>query len=454
MNFWDWLVDWFLTSFGIHLIREHPEMAQGWLNLFFTSVTFLLGVFTAFRVLYMIIGLFAKPRKYTAKPMDKRYAFALSARNEEAVIGNLIDSIHSQTYPKELVDIYVVADNCDDKTAEVARAHGAIVYERHDLAHARKGYALQFLFNELKKVIDIESYEGWFFIDSDNVLAPDFIEKMNNALQDGYDVMNAYRNVKNLSESWLSAINGMNMYRGTVFSHRPRSILRTDDGICGTGFVMRSHLLKNGWQTTGLSEDFEMTAKIIAEDGRIGYTEEAYYYDEQPATLKISMRQRLRWQRGSINAWWLWGWYLVKSFFKKPKWSKYDTYWELFPYGLMSLLMPFIHAVLSLTLYLLTPGYVGYTPWDFLSYVINLFVGQYVGGLVIGAIVIIREWRRVHFNVFQAIFYTLFWPLFDMISGPISIACLFMKISWKPIPHHVVADPEALVAEEREKQKK
>ena len=66
----------------------------------------------------------------------------IPAHNEEIVVGNLIASLQKQNYPKDLYDIYVIADNCTDNTAEVARKAGAIVYERFDEEHKTKGYAL------------------------------------------------------------------------------------------------------------------------------------------------------------------------------------------------------------------------------------------------------------------------------------------------------------------------
>ena len=61
---------------------------------------------------------------------NHKFALLIAARNEENVIGNLLDSIKLQKYPKELIDIFVVADNCTDSTADIARKKGTIVFER------------------------------------------------------------------------------------------------------------------------------------------------------------------------------------------------------------------------------------------------------------------------------------------------------------------------------------
>ena len=102
------------------------------------------AVFSAmllYRTLWHIIGLFFT-RKFKPALKNHKYAIAIAARNEENVIGNLLDSIAANDYPSELVTVFVVADNCIDKTAETARKHGAVCYERFDDKHKPKGYAL------------------------------------------------------------------------------------------------------------------------------------------------------------------------------------------------------------------------------------------------------------------------------------------------------------------------
>lgn len=79
-----------------------------------------------------------------------RFAVLIAARNEETDIGNLIDSIRAQSYPARLIQIFVVADNCQDATACIARARGATVFERRDSSRRGKGYALDFLLKQMR----------------------------------------------------------------------------------------------------------------------------------------------------------------------------------------------------------------------------------------------------------------------------------------------------------------
>ena len=132
-----------------------------------------------------------------------RIAVLIAARNEQAVIGNLIDSIKAQDYPAEYVDIFVVADNCTDLTGTVAGAHGATVYFRSNTAQVGKGYALQYLLRCIED--DYAPFDGYLVLDADNILAPNYITEINKTFSDGYEIITSYRNSKNYGDNWISA---------------------------------------------------------------------------------------------------------------------------------------------------------------------------------------------------------------------------------------------------------
>ena len=130
-------------------ISDFYDCASGYslfLNVILTGLVCYLGV-------YAVIGLFFT-RKFKPTENLHKYAIVIPARNEENVIGNLLDSIKSQDYPAEYIKVFVIADNCTDNTAEISRSKGAVCYERFDTERRTKGFALQFLFeniNLLKK---------------------------------------------------------------------------------------------------------------------------------------------------------------------------------------------------------------------------------------------------------------------------------------------------------------
>ena len=129
----------------------------------------LLLVVGILKISLVIIGIFFT-RKFKPAKNKHKYAKCIAARNEDKVIGNLIDSINKQKYPKDLLTIFVIADNSTDNTAKIAKEKGAIVYERKDTYHQTKGYALQYLFKQIEKDYKTNSFEGYFIFDADNLL--------------------------------------------------------------------------------------------------------------------------------------------------------------------------------------------------------------------------------------------------------------------------------------------
>ena len=163
------------------------------LNLAIVILFTLLYLYQGF---YIVVGLVR--RRWTDRYQPKklhRFAAIVSARNEEAVIGELLESLQRQNYPQELLDLYVVADNCTDNTAATACQAGAFVYERFDQKHKGKGYAIDYLFRRLKEERK-DVYDGYFVFDADNLVDPNFVSEMNRTFDRGYDAVTCYRNSK------------------------------------------------------------------------------------------------------------------------------------------------------------------------------------------------------------------------------------------------------------------
>jgi glycosyltransferase, group 2 family len=224
----------------------------------------------------------------------------IPAHNEEMVVANLIESLKNQTYDKNLYDIYVIADNCTDKTAEVARKAGAIVYERFDNAHKTKGYALQWFLKQ--KIAENADYDAFFVFDADNIVDKNFIKNMNKKLCQGEEVVQGYRDIKNPTDNWITA--GYALFYWTM--HRMYHLARYNIGLSpllnGTGFMVKFDVVKpNGWETQTLTEDIEFSLKQIIQGRKLGWATDAIVYDEQPTSFKQSWSQRSRWTVGHMQ---------------------------------------------------------------------------------------------------------------------------------------------------------
>ena len=231
---------------------------------------------------------------------NHKFMAIIPAHNEEMVVSNLIESLKNQTYDKNLYDIYVIADNCTDNTANIARRAGAIVLERFDPAHKTKGYALQWFLKQ--KIEENADYDAFFVFDADNIVDKDFILNMNKKLCQGEDVVQGYRDIKNPTDNWITA--GYALFYWTM--HRLYHLARYNVGLStllnGTGFMVRFDVVKpNGWQTETLTEDIEFSLKRIIKGKKLGWATDAIVYDEQPTSFKQSWSQRSRWTVGHMQ---------------------------------------------------------------------------------------------------------------------------------------------------------
>ena len=285
----------------------------------------ILSIVVIHKTFYFIIGMFWT-RKFKVAKVKHKYAICIAARNEEMVIGNLLDSIKKQDYPNKLLTVFVVADNCTDNTAKIARDKGAICYERFDSEHKTKGYALQYLFDKIEEDYGRMNFEGYFIFDADNLLKSNYISKMNDAFDSGEKIITSYRNTKNFDENWIASTYALHWIRSIRTNHRARSVLRLATNIQGTGFLFANEIVSDGWKYTSLTEDRALTADAVAQGYRISYQDEAEFFDEQPVSLKVALRQRLRWSKGHLLAFIETGPYLFINIFFGKKFLK--TNWN------------------------------------------------------------------------------------------------------------------------------
>ena len=254
--------------------------------------------------LYQLIISACSLIKFKEKPLikDKKHKFMmiLPAHNESAVIGALIESLQKLDYPKELYDIYVIADNCTDNTAQIARDAGAIVLERFDEEKKTKGFALQWFLN--KKIEEDADYDAFCVFDADNIVDKNFLNAMNKKLCQGEQVVQGYRDIKNPADSWISAGYALFYWSMNRFYHLSRYNLGLSPLINGTGFMVDFNLIKpTGWDTKTLTEDIEFSLKNIAQGRKLGWATDAIVYDEQPTEFKQSWSQRSRWTVGHLQ---------------------------------------------------------------------------------------------------------------------------------------------------------
>ena len=403
-----------------------------------TGITVLFFLCCFYQLLYIIVPLWKKPKAHKPEK-PHRYGVLIAARNEEQVIGCLLDSIREQDYPDDLVDVFVVADNCTDATARVARERGAVVYERYNETMVGKGYALDYLLRRMEE--DGMIYDGYLVFDADNLLQKDYITQINRAFSDGYEIVTSYRNSKNYGDSWISSGCGLWFLRETAGLNEPRHLLGTSCAVSGTGFLFSRKVLEEnrGWPFHLLTEDVEFSVAEILKGRRIGFCGAAEYFDEQPVDLGQSVRQRLRWSKGYLQVMARYGGALLRGCFRKGGFACFDMLMSILPAIVLGC-TGILTAGASLLAALITGE-------GFLLVIRSLVWGAVWGVLLLfllGAVTLVSQWDRVPATPWQKLRSLLTFPLYTATCLPVSVAAVFCRVEWRPIRHTVAISRAAL----------
>jgi len=228
-----------------------------------------------------------------------RFAVVVPAHNEQEQVAQTVASLLTVDYPKHLATVVVVADNCTDATAEVAKAAGAEVLVRHHATDRGKGFALHFAFTELLARQGANAIDAVVVVDADSVVSTNLLTALAARLSQGELAVQADYGVRNPLASWRTRLMTVAL---TIF-HRVRGLgrerLGLSAGLRGNGMCFsRACLIRFPHDAHGLVEDVEYGIALGLGGVRVAYADEARVLGEMVSGAQASESQRARWESG------------------------------------------------------------------------------------------------------------------------------------------------------------
>ena len=381
--------------------------------------------YLAYFALYLP-GVLGKPAQYAKHAPSCRFAVLVAARNEEAVIGNLVESLMAQNYPRELFDVIAIPNNCTDDTAGAAARAGAQIMNCRFPVHA-KGDALRQVIAELMRM---DRYDAVCVFDADNLVDPGFLAAMNDAWCAGARAAQGYRDSKNPLDTTISSCYSIYYWMvNRMFSHT-RARVGLSAIVNGSGFMVSMDWLRahGGWNTVTLTEDIEFTTRCILGGERVAWVPEAKTYDEQPLTFLQSWHQRCRWSVGLYQCLRVYGGQLLA----KRGNSRACIDQLLFLLAPLTQVLYVVSLILSGTLCVMQVHFM-LAPYSEVLYQPLMSAALSFAGTVLLAILVIVLERKPLLPMAKGV---LGYWLFVMSWIPINVYCLFKPdLEWKAIRH-------------------
>ena len=302
--------------------------------------------------LLCVIRLALRPnRRRGAAGGHTRLLVFIPAHNEELLLEPCVRSLVSQRYPSSHLSVVVIADNCTDSTATVARSAGALCLERTDLERKGKPRAIAWALDQ----IDYRSYDAVIIIDADTVVDPDFAAHIGRVPDLRNKAVQPYNGIRNPGDSALTRMGAVFTTIRYALQFRLKSAAGLNLPLMGNGMCVGTDVLaERGWTAFSICEDWEVYAQLTERGVPIEACLDARLYSQEARSLRQSASQRRRWAAGKMSVLAGTAWPLLAS--RKINFhQKLDALGELLSVG------PAVHlagvaGLIAVTLSLNVPG--------------------------------------------------------------------------------------------------
>ena len=260
------------------------------LNIIQLLILIFLGLATLYILVFSIASVFYKQRSYLDNGNLKRMAVLIPGYKEDAVIVEVATAALQQNYPSNLYDVIIIADSFQPETIAALKKLPITIVEV-SFEKSTKSKALNAAMASLTK-----DYEIGVVLDADNVMATDFLSKINAAFEYGFIAVQGHRTAKNTNNSWAILDAVSEEINNNIFRKGHR-VLGLSSAIIGSGMAFNYAYFKNMMSTVTAVGGFdkEIELKMLKEGRKIVYLDNAIVYDEKIQKSEVFGNQRKRW---------------------------------------------------------------------------------------------------------------------------------------------------------------
>ena len=286
----------------------------------------LLGFPLAYLAFLSALAFIAPRRHSQVAVLFRRFAVVVPAHDEESSIAETVQSLRSVWYPPSRFDVAVIADNCSDRTAERARAEGAVVLERTSAEERGKGYALQWAFGRLLQ----EGYEAFVVCDADTVVSRNLLIEVNGALERGAMACQCNDQVRPSPDSWSAEATRAGFLLYNYVRPLGRSMFGGSAGLRGNGMAFAADTLRQiPWQAFSRAEDLEYGLVLLLNGIRVWFVPDAHVLATMPTDARNAESQRARWESGRFPIVRRFAWPLLNGAIREGSFRLLDAWIDL-----------------------------------------------------------------------------------------------------------------------------
>lgn len=256
----------------------------------------LLGLATGYILIFSIAGIFYKQRTYEIPDKFRKIAVLIPGYQEDEVILEVAKSALLQAYPMGLFDIIIIADSFKKETLNNLKEIPVKLIEV-SFDKSTKSKALNKAMAELTSQYDIA-----VILDADNLMAPDFLSKINAAFAKGFMAVQGHRTAKNLNTAW-AILDAISEEINNHIFRKGHRVLGLSSAIIGSGMAFKYDYFKDMMLTVNAVGGFdkEIELKMLKAGHTIVYLDDAMVYDEKIQQADAFGNQRRRWLSAQLH---------------------------------------------------------------------------------------------------------------------------------------------------------